>query len=321
MFLKKRMVNGTYYWSLAESYREDGKVKQRIIENLGNTEKAYLLLLGRKGYEDYLNEVERYLQTRSPLIWFGGKSRLASQLISLFPKHKTYVEPFGGAGHVLAQKKRSPVEVYNDLDGEVVNFFLVVRECPERFYEAVKALPYARDLYERWRVLPLPVDPFDRAVRWFYLNRCGFPGSYKGNPGGWKYGKAFNYANTFQNSCDLIKPFAARLARVYIEAKDFRDIIAKYDSADTFFYIDPPYPGREFRYVGEFSEQDHLDLARILSGIKGKAMVSYDDNAFISWLYAGWKRVEIKSHAFSKVVNDGEVKPARMEVVLMNYDS
>ena len=320
MFLKKRMVNETYYWSIAESYREDGKTKQRIIESLGNTEKAYMRLLDRQGYEDYLKVIDSYLHTRSPLIWFGGKSRLATKLIDFMPKHITYVEPFGGACHVLAQKKRSRVEVYNDLDGEVVNFLLVVRDNPDRFYEAVKALPYARKLYERWRSSPLPGEPFDRAVRWFYLNRCGVPGAYKGNPGGWKYGKAFNYANTFRSSCELIKPFAARLAKVYIEAKDFREIISKYDSPDTFFYIDPPYPGREFRYSGEFSDQDHFDLAGILSGIKGKVMVSYGENTVISWLYAGWKRVEIESFAFSKVVNDGEEKPSRTEIILMNYD-
>lgn len=321
MFLKKRLVNGICYWSLAESYREDGKVKQRIIKNLGNTEKAFSILQDMPEYKSYLKEISRYFNTRSPLIWFGGKSRLAGQLITLMPKHKTYVEPFGGAGHVLSQKKRSPVEVYNDIDDQVVNFLLVVRKDPKRFYKAVKSLPYSRRLYELWRSSPFPEDTFDRAIRWFYLNRCGFPGSHNGKTGGWKYGKAFNYANSFRSACDLIEPFAVRFSKVYIENLDFREIFMKYDSPATFFYVDPPYPGRECRYKGGFSDQDHIDLARILSKIKGKAMVSYDDNPLISHLYAGWRRVELNYFAFSKAVNDGEDKPVRTEVVLMNYDS
>lgn len=320
MFLKKRKVNGIYYWSLVESYRKDGKVKQRVIQNLGNTEKAYVMLQERHEYKGYLSDIVQYIDIRSPLIYFGGKSRLAKKLIDLFPEHKTYAEPFAGAGHVLIQKKPSAVEVYNDISSNAVNFFLVVRENPTRFYEAVESLPYSRELYEQWRDEPLPDDSFERAVRWFYINRSGMCGSYKGKTSIWRHGVTNNTASSYRTACDLIEPLSNRMRKVKIECKDFREIITKYDSIKTFFYVDPPYIGREFRYEGGFTQKDHIDLAELLNNIKGKAMVSYYDDPLLSQLYARWNRLEIDSYNYSRMVKQGESKTNATELVLMNYD-
>lgn len=319
MYLKKRKVNGIYYWSIVESYRENGKVKQRTIENLGNTEKAYAMLQGRSEYAKFLKTVARYANVRSPLLWFGGKSKLAKTIISMMPEHKTYVEPFGGAAHVLVQKKRSPVEVYNDINKEVVNFLLIVREHPERFYRAVETLPYSRELYESWRKSALPEDPFERAVRWFYLNRSGIVGAHKGQPGGWRHGRSHNTVGSYRSACELIEPLAERLRNVNIESKDFREIIVKYDSPDTFFYIDPPYVGREKRYDGGFTEQDHRDLAELLSGIKGKAFVSYYPDPIIDDLYKDWNIITLESYAYSKIVEIDQRKEKTVELFITNY--
>src|SRR5690554_917345 len=118
------------------------------------------------------------MATRSPLIWFGGKSKYAEYIINKFPSHKKYVEPFGGAAHVIAQKQRMNHEVYNDIDGNAVNFLMVVREEPTRMEKACESIPYSRMLYEKWKREPLPLDPFERSVRWFYMNRSGIS---KGN--------------------------------------------------------------------------------------------------------------------------------------------
>ena len=106
--------------------------------------------------------------TRSPLIWFGGKSRSAEHIISRFPSHRKYVEPFGGAAHVITQKPRVTYEVYNDIDSNVVNFLLQNRTDPERMQRACETLPYSRSLFERWKRESLPEDPSERAVRWFF---------------------------------------------------------------------------------------------------------------------------------------------------------
>ncbi|MEC0248863.1 DNA adenine methylase [Paenibacillus chitinolyticus] len=115
---------------------------------------------------------------RSPLIWFGGKSKYASHIINRFPEHNQYREPFVGACHVISQKERVTHEVINDIDSNLVNFLIVVRSDPDRFSQAAEKLPYSRWLYEKWRREPLPDDSFERAVRWFYLNRSGIT---KGN--------------------------------------------------------------------------------------------------------------------------------------------
>src|SRR5690348_4377904 len=105
------------------------------------------------------------MKTRSPLIWFGGKSKVAHEIISRMPDHKVYAEPFGGAAHVIAQKPEAKTEVYNDIDGDLVNFLLVVREDPEKFIVAAESLPYSRQLYERWKSEGFNgLGDFDRAV-------------------------------------------------------------------------------------------------------------------------------------------------------------
>lgn len=121
-----------------ESYREDGKVKKRTVRSLGNTEKAYETIMEDESLSEFLPDIQQFVQVRSPLIWFGGKSKMAKTIMEYFQAHKTYVEPFGGAAHVLAQKQPSKNEVYNDLNGDAVNFFMQVRADRKKFYEAVK---------------------------------------------------------------------------------------------------------------------------------------------------------------------------------------
>jgi DNA adenine methylase len=110
------------------------------------------------------------MKTRSPLIWFGGKSKYAELIISRMPEHKKYVEVFGGAAHVIVQKPKVNHEVYNDIDGNLVNFIMTARDNPKELQDACESLPYSRELYEKWKKEEMPKDPFEKAVRFFYLN-------------------------------------------------------------------------------------------------------------------------------------------------------
>jgi len=259
--------------------------------------------------------------TRSPLIWFGGKGKTAHNIISRFPEHTCYVEPFGGAAHVIAQKPPVYAEVYNDIDGEVVNFLLVARNEPERLQKACDSLPYSRGLYEKWKRETPPDDEFERAVRFFYINRSGIA---KGNSGsafstdtGWRHSKEHNTARTYQSACHLIPQFADRMKSVMIDNRDFRDIIRVYDSSTTLFYIDPPYIGREKYYAGGFTEQDHRDLAEMLNKVRGKVVISYYDDPLLDELYPNWTRERFQ--AARQVVN-GNNNTAE-ELLLMNFDN
>ena len=255
----------------------------------------------------------------SNLIWFGGKDKLAKKIKALMPDHKTYVDVFGGGANVLLQKERQKTDIYNDINGDAVNYFLTLRADPNKFYEAVESLPYSRKIYETWKKEPLPDDDFERAVRWFYINRGGRVGGHRGMPGGWRQGKTHNTVGSYRSACELIDPIAARLKNVMIECKDFRVIIKKYDSRDTLFYVDPPYVGREKNYAGGFKQQDHIDLARLLNQIQGKAIVSYYQDERIDQLYSGWKRIEIPSKLYSKAVKPGESRPDTVELLLLNF--
>lgn len=260
------------------------------------------------------------METRSPLIWFGGKGKVAKHIIDKMPKHSCYVEPFGGAAHVISQKQPVPFEIYNDIDGEVVNFLMVAVNEPERLQKECDALPYSRMLYEKWKREHPPDDDFTRAVRFFYVNRSGIA---KGNSGssfstdtGWRHSKEHNTARTYRSACEVITSFAERMKSVMIDNRDFRDIIRVYDSTDTLFYIDPPYIGREKYYAGGFTETDHRDLAALLNGIKGKAIVSYYDHPLLLELYPDWRRETFQ--CARQVVNGNN--NTSTELMLMNFD-
>lgn len=199
------------------------------------------------------------MNSRSPLIWFGGKGKQADLIISKMPGHKVYVEPFGGAAHVISRKPRVNHEVYNDIDGIVVNFIMQSIENTDELIRRCSQLPYSRELYEKWKQEPLPEDPLEKAVRFFYLNRSAIS---KGNSEevpktGWRHSTSSgqNPAMGYVNACKKIEAFAKRMQGVMIENRDFREIIEKYDSEEALFYVDPPYIGREKYYAGGFTEK------------------------------------------------------------------
>lgn len=259
---------------------------------------------------------------RSPLIWFGGKGKVAQKIIQYMPSHRVYVEPFGGGGHVLLQKPPTTHEVYNDIDGQLVNFLMVAREKPLELQAACESLPYSRQLYEKWLHQDPPTDSFEQAVRFFYLNRCGIvngngPGSYKT---GWRHSVSSgqNPSNGYQSACQLFQQYSDRAKGVMIENDDFKNVITKYDTPGTLFYIDPPYIGREKYYAGGFTEEDHRELAALLQNIKGKAIVSYYADPLLLEIYPGWRRETFES--FRQVVNGG-YNNSTEELLLMNFDS
>lgn len=256
---------------------------------------------------------------QTPIIWFGGKQMLAKDIISMMPPHTCYVEPFGGGASVIASKSPVNCDIYNDIDGDVVNFLLQLRKDPERLQKAVESLPYSRQLFQEWKWAKWPRSKFERAVRWFYLNRSYIPGG-NNHKTGWKHSGQKNPARGFRTACGLFKTFAERMSTVQIECLDFRDVITKYDSPTTLFYIDPPYDGNENRYKGKFKEKDHRDLADMLRNIQGKAIVSYYSTPLIEELYQGWDRIEISSHKFSRPQARGIERPTATEILFKNYD-
>src|SRR5690606_7299925 len=198
-------------------------------------------------------------------------------------------------------------------------FLLVARNEPERLRNACSSLPYSRELYERWKREEPPADDFERAVRFFYLNRSGIAKGNSDNPfstgTGWRHSKDHNPAKAYQSACERIMAFAERMKTVMIDNRDFREVIRVYDGPHTLFYLDPPYIGREKYYAGGFTGNDHRDLAEMLNRIKRKAVVSYYDHPLHEGLYPGWRRATFQ--ATRQVVNGHN--DIVTELVLMNF--
>lgn len=235
--------------------------------------------------------------TRPALRYPGGKWRLAPWIIGHFPAHECYVEPFAGAASVLLRKDPAPYEVLNDRDGQVVNFFRVLRERPDEFIRRVELTPWSRREFE---LAAEPCDdPLERARRFFV--RCWQ--SYSG--GGvshWSTGWAYQQRRSSNKPKVLtwldqshLCAVADRLRRVQIEADDALAVIRRFDTPDTLFYVDPPYvqstrskwAGK--MYVYEMDDVDHRELARVLHAVEGMVVVSGYPSALYSELYAGWR--------------------------------
>ena len=238
---------------------------------------------------------------KRPLIrYHGGKWRLAPWIIQHLPSHRCYVEPFGGAAGVLLQKERAYAEVYNDLDGDIVNLFRVLRD-PEgsaRLVDLVKLTPYARDEFDdAYESHP---DPVERARRTIVRASMGFgsAGATKGTTG-FRIDTRRRYGTAQQLWAEYpatLGPVIQRLTGVMIENRPALDVIRQHDAPDTLFFVDPPYL-HETRYAGaahgryyahEMNNADHGELLEGLCQVQGMvALCGYPsslyDDALVGW--------------------------------------
>ena len=264
---------------------------------------------------------------KSPISWIGGKFFLVEKLLELIPKHKVYVEVFGGAAHLLFAKDPfiSELEVYNDIDSGLVNFFRVLRDegKAKRLIEKVYLTPYSRGEYyycrETWESCE---DEVERAYRWFVVAKMSFAGRF-GNSWGFNL-ESRKLVKNWLNIPEKLIEVIERLKLVQVENRDFREVFKLYDSEDTFFYCDPPYlhevrsRNNDYRY--EMSIEDHKDLLSIILNVKGKVMVSGYDNELYKVLEEnGWIKKSFKVKCHSQKKKD-ERRDERIECVWMNYD-
>ena len=246
--------------------------------------------------------------TRPAFRYHGSKFLLAKWIISHFPPHECYVEPYGGGASVLLQKPRSWLEVYNDKSNQVVNFFRVLRERPNDLVRVIELTPYAKA--EWLQSFDDQPDPVEQARRFYVRAYMSIAGATARWNTGWRRQKVVSKDNgkkkmtpaaiSFMNVAHLYA-VAERLRGVQIECDEALAVIKRYDSPDTLFYLDPPYPGstrgrwKQHAYEYEMTDKEHRQLAFVLHNIRGMAMISgyqcelYDD------LYSGWCRVDKKA--------------------------
>ena len=238
---------------------------------------------------------------RSVLRYFGGKWQIAPWVISHLPAHRVYVEPFGGAASVLLRKPRSRIEVYNDLDEEIVGLFRVLQD-PVQCAHLVRLLrrtPYARAEFER--AFLRGRTPLERAQRAIVRAYMSFHHESLFNPSKTTFADARHRAG---NHCKAhewasyprhLARVCQRLQGVVIERRDALEVIRAQDSPDTLFFVDPPYlPSTRSKggYRHELDQAQHVALLERLLAIRGLAVVAGYPSALYDQMLRGWKRVE-----------------------------
>jgi DNA adenine methylase len=258
--------------------------------------------------------------------WYGGKYSHLDWLLPLLPRTQHYCEPFGGSAAVLINRDPSPVETYNDLDGEVVDFFRALRDHKEELVEAIGLTPFARQEFEL--AVAAPDDDLsvvERARRFFVRARQVRTGlAQKASSGRWAHCLLTSRAgmagavSRWLGSVEDLPEIAQRLLRVQIEHAPAVEVIRRYDSEQTLFYCDPPYPhgsrGDSNAYAHEMTDLQHRDLADVLHHVRGKVALSGYHGSLMDDLYGDWHCIE------APLKNCHSVKTPRMEVLWINYD-
>lgn len=240
---------------------------------------------------------------KPPFPYYGSKGRLADRIVDLMPRHRVYVEPFAGSAAVLFSKSPAPVEVINDLDRNVVTFFRVLRGREAELVRALRFTPYSREEYGAADLADGSIDDLERARRFFIRATQGHNAAGSGGRAGWSNGIRAKHtdATATTNLVDRLCELADRLRTVVVEHRDALEVIAAHDSADTVFYLDPPYlsgtrrSGRDYAHEAD-TEVFHRTLASVLLGVEGTVLLSGYPSPLYDGLYGGWDRIEISVH-------------------------
>ena len=246
----------------------------------------------------------------------GAKNRVAKWICSHIPGHKVYLEPYGGSLAVLFEKERSHIETVNDLDGEIVNFFLVARDFPEELKRKIELTPYSREEYIN---AYMPAGDFVERARRFCV-RC-WMGFGCGNlyQNGFKSGQQShspNPAKAWALLPETVGLAGKRLAGVQIENLPALELLQRYNTEDVFAYLDPPYlwgTRKKYLYRHEMTDREHEELLSAVLNFKGRVLLSGYDNGMYNSYLKGWNKASKETTAESGL--------KRTEVLWMNYQT
>jgi DNA adenine methylase len=296
-------------------------------KGMGTKKELSQIYLDRPGKSNgSLKTLTRQRGRRIVFGWYGGKFNHLEWLLPLLPGCHHYCEPFGGSAAVLLNRETSPVETYNDLDGEVVNFFKVLRRYPEDLVRLIGLTPFSREEFHHAvsKENAGRITELERARRFYVRARQARTGlAQTATLGRWANCKNTSRAgmsgviSRWLGGVAGLADVAERLLRVQIENRPALDVIRLYDSPTTLFYCDPPYVhstrGDSKAYGYEMNEDDHEDLSRALSECDGKAAVSGYRCDLMDDLYRDWRRYD------APLKQCHSIKKPRQECLWMNY--
>ena len=259
--------------------------------------------------------------------WYGGKFSHLEWLLPLLPQTHHYCEPFAGSGAVLLNREPSPIETYNDLDGEVVNFFRVLRENTDELIKQIGLTPFSREEFSIACELDPSLSNIERARRFYVRARQVRTGlAQTASIGRWANCKNTSRAgmsgvvSRWLGGVEQLYNIAERLLRVQIENRNAFETIELYDSPNTLFYCDPPYihstRGDNKAYGYEMTDDEHRHLAYVLNKALGKVALSNYDCPLMDELYP--KNKWHKIYSTPKTIHS--TKDVRQEVLWTNYE-
>lgn len=254
---------------------------------------------------------------KAPFGWVGGKTQLAPDIIKLIPQdHKTYIEVFGGAGSVLYKKEPSNFEVFNDINSELINLHRIIRNNPQSLSMYLNDLFISRELFNDIKTKHLKGrNNIEKAAFYFYQLTQSF-GS-KGKHFAMNVKGEMKPKSIYRD----FRNISQRLKSVTIENMSFNKLIPLYDKDDAFFYVDPPYVETEkyYKNIGDFGIKEHEELANLLSKIKGRFLLSYNDNIVIRELYKDFNIQNTKEIKYTLGVNAYKEQKIVKEIFITNY--
>lgn len=257
--------------------------------------------------------------------WYGGKYSHLGFILPHIPRDAThFCDVFGGSGAVILNVEPFPVETYNDIDSELVNFFEVLRNDSSDLIRAIGLTPFSRAELMRACEPTEGLSKMERARRFFVRARQTRTGlAQRSSVGRWAHcrltsragmsGSVSRWLGSVANLSEIVQ----RLLRIQIENADAMEVIERYDSSDTVFYLDPPYVhssrGDTSSYGYEMTDEQHTELAETLQGISGRAVISGYRTDLYDRLYAKWRRVD------ASVRTCHSVRKPRQESLWMNF--
>lgn len=262
-----------------------------------------------------------------PLLgYYGGKAKLAEQIVSLFPPHRIYCEPFGGMAACLMAKRPSKTEIYNDLADELVNLFEVIRTQPDALAASLALTPYSRVEFQRCgkRRCEEGISPLERARCTYVVLSQGRENSLLGRS--WSHqGPKFtgSVVQTYKAGFARIYEVAKRLSNVMLENRPAVQLISEWAGKDVLLYVDPPYhlDTRNAKgYKFEMSHEAHEELVETLLNFPGFVILSgYQHAVYEPLEQAHWRKIEISVVAHSSAAHTSEQrKPKRVECLWLN---
>lgn len=254
---------------------------------------------------------------RSPIPWMGSKRRLAGAILERLPEHRCFVEVFAGSAALLfAREEPADVEVLNDIDGDLVNFFRVLKFHLVEFCNQFRFAIVSRQIWEWTKATPPEtLTDIQRAARFFYLQKLGF--------GGKPTGRTFGYSPTAPPKLNLVRleeelsAVHARMVRVLIEQLTWESCLARYDRPTTAFFLDPPYFGTA-DYGERWTRERYEAIAAALATLKGKALLTVNDHPVMREVFAAFPAERLKI-TYTVARKDGGERAPSAELLVRTW--